>query len=138
MDNEGAMSGGNNDAAKAAQRAEKKNLAYAKAQIRRMEFLAEHTPGMIENWSPVTGYPEFDNFGFLTTYYRQSTVRHADIIRRFGVELSSTSQRGLTAPAVLESYWDDVYSWYWVVNEVLYFGEHKLPRLPINVQISDG
>lgn len=125
-------------AEKAATRSEGSNLAYAKAQVARMEYLYEHTPGMIESWNPHTGYPEMDNFGFLTAYYRQTTVRHADIIRRFGITLPDANRLGVTAPVVLESYWDDVYTWYWVGGTVLGFGEHKLPRIPISVQLADG
>lgn len=126
------------NAERAARRSKGVEGEYAKAQVRKMEYLAERTPAMIENWNPRTGYSEFDSFGLLNAYYRQSTVRHTDIMRRFGVSLPHYSNQTNLVPVVLHSYWDDVFTWYWVDDTVLFADKHKLPRIPINVQISDG
>lgn len=116
---------------------DERSKLYARANLERAKRLYETTPAVIENINPIGGYPEFDVFG-LSAYYRESKIKINEIQNRFGYLPVQFHDKNPFDTVNLYYYCDPVYSAYWTDAAPLVLEEHKLPILPIVVQVTDG
>lgn len=111
---------------------------YSGTMRKRIERKAKYTPVLIENWTPKSGYPEFDQFD-LSAYYRELELTYSEIASRFGDLYPKELEKfPRTQKTTLHMFYDLEYTAYWLENTPIYIGRHELPEIPINVTITDG
>jgi hypothetical protein len=110
---------------------------YHDATLRQWEEAAGSNAFLIEALNPCGGYPEWGKLD-LTAYHREEEVTVSDILARFGSLPEKLRDESRTTRHTLKTFFDAVFSAYWVDDEPLFLDEHGYGFVPVMAQIVNG
>jgi hypothetical protein len=113
----------------------------APASVARAEDLAAASPYLFDVWDPRTGYPDLGPHG-LRAFYREVATTSGEVLDNFGDAAREIFKDGNRwVETTLCHFWDPVWRVSWVAGHAqqpLVMEEHKLPLIPVVVQLSEG